>query len=193
MMWKKNNIFLLSDTHNLLKLYTIHFNWVILTSKCLSLLHSLLRTCSSFEGFSHTTSSSSRSSVQKNFLKFNRFIHSCFTFFRFLSILEILRSQLWWWCYNNSISWIIFTSKTESQDLQSHVAIDDNLNQTNLGLCEPLRIRPRIARHSMKHRSDLLNRATLDKNSIKWIWGCASIFTWKTESQDTLLIAYCIV
>jgi len=128
MMWKKKNILLLSDTHNLLKSYIIHFNWVILTSKYLSLLHSLLRTSSPSQGFSHTISSTPRSSAQKNLLKFDRFTHSCFAFFRFSSILEILRSRLWWWCYSSSISWTIFTSKTESQDLQSHMATDNNLN-----------------------------------------------------------------
>jgi len=143
----------------------------------------------SSQDFSHTTLSSPRSSAQKNLLKFDRFIHSRFAFFRFLSILEILRSRLWWWYYSSSISWTIITSKIESHDLQSHMATDDNLNQTDLGLCEPLRIKPWIVRHSMKPRSDLLNRKTLEENSIKWIWGCASIFTWKTESQDTLPIA----
>jgi len=189
MMWKKKNILLLSDTHNFPKSYTIHFNWVILTSKWLSLMHSLLRTCSSSQGFSHTTSSSPRSSAQKNLLKFDRFIHSRFAFFKFALILEILRSRLWWLCYNNSISWTIFTLKTESQDLQSHMATNDNLNQTNFGLCEPLRIKPRIARHLMQPRSDPTNRATLNENSVKWIWRCASIFTWKTKSHDTLSIA----
>ena len=121
MRWKKNSILLLSDTHNLPKPYTIHFNWVILTFKCPSLQHALLCTCSSSQGFSHTTSSSPRSSAQKNLLKFDHFIHSCFTFFRFSSILEILRSRLWWWCYSSNISWTIFTSKAELQGLQSHM------------------------------------------------------------------------
>jgi len=151
----------------------------------LSLLYSLLCTCSSSQGFSHTTSFSLRSSAQKNLLKFDRFFHLRFAFFRFSSILEVLRSRLWWWCYSSIISWIIFTSKTELHDLQSHMATDDNLNQTNLELCEPLRIKPRIARHSMKPQSNPPNRTTLDENSVKRIWGCISIFTWKTESQDT--------
>jgi len=178
MIWKKKNILLLSDTHNLPKSYTIHFNWVILTSKCSSL--QLIYFLS--QGFSHTTSSSPRSSAQKNLLKFNCFIHSHFAFFRFSSILEILRSRLWWWCYSSNILWTIFTSKTESHDLQSRMATDDNLNQTNLGLCEPLRIKSQIARHSMKPRSDPMNRATLDENSVKRIWRYANIFTWKIES-----------
>ena len=93
-------------------------------------------------------------------------------------------------CYNNSISWTIFTLKTESQDLQSHMTTNDNLNQTNFGLCKPLRIKPRIARHLMQPRSNPPNRATLNENSVKWIWRCASIFTWKTKSHDTLSLTF---
>lgn len=121
MMWKKKSIFLLSDTHNLSKLYTIHFNWVILTSKCLSLLHFLLCTYSSSQDFSHTTSSSPRSSTQKNLLKFDRLIRLHFAFFGFLSILEILCSRLWWWCYSSSISWTIFTIIGPNHRTSNHI------------------------------------------------------------------------
>ena len=130
--------------------------------------------------FTHTTSSFFRSSTQKNLLKFDRFIHSRFTFFRFSSILEFYVRD-----YDDDVIEAVFCEPYSHQR--------PNCRTSNLGSCEPLCIKSRIAQHSMKPRSNPLNRATLDGNSIKQIWGCASIFTWKTELHDTPSITYCIV